>query len=42
MVLNNIPKLILRYLTFVAVPFFIAIKLEKYFWKNIDTETKKR
>lgn len=42
MVLNNVPKLILRYLVFVGVPFFIARKIEKYFWKNIDSETKKK
>lgn len=42
MVLNNVPKLILRYLIFVWVPFVIARKIEKYFWKNIDSETKKK
>ena len=42
MVLNKIPKLILRYLIFVGVPFVIARKIEKHFWKNIDIETKKK
>ena len=42
MVLNNVPKLILRYLIFVGVPFVIARKIETYFWKNIDLETKKK
>lgn len=42
MVLNNVPRLLLRYLIFVGVPFVIARKIEKYFWKNIDIETKKK
>lgn len=42
MVLNNVPRIILRYLIFVGVPFVIARKIEKHFWKNIDPETKKK
>ena len=42
MVLNNVPRLIIRYLVFVGVPFVIARKIEKYFWENIDLETKKK
>ena len=42
MVLNNVPRLLLRYLIFVGVPFIIARKIEKDFWKNIDIETKKK
>ena len=42
MVLNNVPKLLLRYLILVGVPFVIARKIENYFWKNIDSETKKK
>ena len=41
MVLNNVPKLILRYLIFVRVPFVIAKKIENYFWKNIDPKNYK-
>lgn len=42
MVLNNVPRLLLRYLIFVGVPFAIARRIEKYFWKNIDIDTKKK
>ena len=42
MIPNKISKLILRYLIFVGIPYVLARKLEKFFWKNIDEETKRK
>lgn len=40
MIPSKISKLILRYLIFVGIPYILARKLEKFFWKNIGEETK--
>jgi len=40
MISNKISKLILRYLIFVGIPYILARRLEKFFWKNISEETK--
>ena len=42
MIPSKISKLILRYLIFVGIPYILARKLEKFFWKNIDEETKRK
>lgn len=34
--------MILRYLIFVGIPYILARKLEKFFWKNINEETKRK
>ena len=35
-------KILLRYLVFVGVPFLIARRIEKYFWKHASPELKKK
>ena len=39
MVTNKISKLIIRYLIYVGVPYLLARKFEKFFWKKINDET---
>jgi hypothetical protein len=34
-------KILIRYLIFVGIPYFIAKRIEKYFWKNASPELKK-
>ena len=33
-------KLLLRYLIFVGIPYLIARRIEKYFWKHASPELK--
>lgn len=35
-------KQVVRYLIFVGIPYFIAKRIEKYFWKNADPELTKK
>lgn len=34
-------KILFRYLIFIGIPYFIAKRIEKYFWKRISPEVKK-
>lgn len=34
-------RVLLRYLVFVGIPYFIARRIEKYFWQNASPELKK-
>ena len=35
-------KILLRYLVFVGIPYIIAKRIEKYFWKHASPELKKK